>query len=134
MTRVATGVVTVATLAVATAAATVATTAGFFDVVAVSGRSMAPALLPGDWLIVESLTYRRRRPRAREIVLARDPRHPSRELVKRAFPTSRRRYLVLGDAQRASTDSRTFGELRAEAIRWRVAFRYWPLRRVGLVR
>ena len=118
----------------AAAAAAVAAVARFLDVVAVSGRSMAPALLPGDWLIVESLTYRRRPPRAREVVVARDPRHPSRELVKRAFPTSGGRYVLLGDAPSASTDSRTIGELPAAAIRSRVAFRYWPLHRLGVVR
>jgi nickel-type superoxide dismutase maturation protease len=108
----------------------------WFDVVQVRGGSMAPALLPGDRLLVEALTYRRRAPRTGEIVLAADPRRPSRELVKRiglVDPSSRSAELV-GDAPEASTDSRAFGPVDLSDLRWRVALRTWPPGRIGLVR
>ena len=107
----------------------------WFDVVEVRGRSMAPALLPGDRLLVERRTYRRRSPRAGEIVLAPDPRQPSRELVKRirlVDPSSGSAEL-LGDAPEASTDSRAFGPVELADLRWRVAVRCWPPGRIGLV-
>lgn len=104
---------------------------GAFDVVAVAGSSMAPALHAGDRLVVESLTYRRRAPRPGEIVLAVDPREPARELIKRAYPDHAGRLRLLGDAEAASTDSRVFGDLAATEVRWRAAFRYWPPGRIG---
>ncbi|HEX6474732.1 MAG TPA: nickel-type superoxide dismutase maturation protease [Candidatus Limnocylindria bacterium] len=105
----------------------------WLDAVEVTGRSMAPTLLPGDRLLVEALTYRRRRPRAGEIVLAHDPRRPDRELVKRigrVDPSSGGAELV-GDAPDASTDSRTFGPVALEGLRWRAVARYWPPQRIA---
>jgi nickel-type superoxide dismutase maturation protease len=107
----------------------------WFDLVEVRGRSMAPALLPGDRLLVESLTYRRRAPRTGEIVLAGDPRQPSRELVKRigmVDPSSESAELT-GDAPEASTDSRSFGPVDLGDLRWRVVGRWWPPGRIGPV-
>lgn len=103
------------------------------DVVRVQGRSMAPLLLPGDRILVESLSYRRREPCVGEIVLAADPRRPSRELVKRIShvdPSSGSAELV-GDAPDDSTDSRTFGPVSLGDIRWRAVARCWPLGRIG---
>ena len=68
--------------AVAGVAAGVAATR-WLDVVEVQGGSMAPALLPGDRLLVESRSYLSRAPRAGEVVLAADPRQADRELIKR---------------------------------------------------
>lgn len=107
---------------------------GAFGVVAVEGRSMAPTLHPGDWVVVESLSYRRRLPRRGEIVLAPDPRSSGRELVKRAVSVSGGRLEVRGDAENASTDSRTFGPLPTGDVRWRAVLRYWPMARLGVIR
>jgi nickel-type superoxide dismutase maturation protease len=120
-----------------TAIAAVAVAAGrWFDLVEVRGRSMAPALLPGDRLLVERLTYRRRGPRAGEIVLAADPRRPSRELVKRIglVDASSGSAELVGDAAEASTDSRAFGPVDLGDLSWRVALRCWPPGRMGPVR
>lgn len=103
------------------------------DLVEVRGRSMAPALLPGDLLLVERWTYLRRRPFPGEVVLVRDPRLPRRELVKRVAATDGAFVMLRGDASDASTDSRTFGGLPIEAVRWRVGLRYWPPARIGTV-
>src|SRR5918999_1445834 len=69
------------------------------DAVEVHGRSMAPALLPGDRLLVESWTYARRSPRPGEVVLAADPRSGSRELIKRVAD-------VIGSGFRRSSEPR----------------------------
>jgi nickel-type superoxide dismutase maturation protease len=103
------------------------------DAVAVSGHSMAPGLLPGDRLVVESLTYAIRAPRPGEVVLARDPRRPSRELVKRIAAVHDGRVDLRGDAPAASTDSRAFGHVKLGAVRWRAGFRYWPPGRIGAI-
>ena len=99
------------------------------DVVEVEGSSMAPTLLPGDWLLVEAMTYRFRPPRIGEMVLAPDPRLPSRELIKRVTAINRDTGTVslAGDAREASTDSRAFGPVLVDSVCWRVIGRYWPL-------
>ena len=120
-------------LALGAGVAAVAFARRWLDTVEVKGGSMAPTLLPGEWLVVERRTYMRRPPRVGEIVLAADPREPSRELIKRISAVDPRSKLVelTGDSPDASTDSRTFGELPTHTIRWRVVARYYPLGRIG---
>jgi nickel-type superoxide dismutase maturation protease len=105
----------------------------WIDVVEVQGGSMAPTLLAGEWLIVESRTYTRRQPRVGEIVLAADPREPERELIKRvaSLDPVARTLELRGDTPEASTDSRAFGSIPMQDVRWRVVGRYWPARRIG---
>jgi nickel-type superoxide dismutase maturation protease len=101
--------------------------------VAVAGRSMEPTFRDGDWLLVRQLG---RAPRAGEVVVATDPREPSRLLVKRVRSVARDGVTVQGDhADPAeSTDSRQFGPLPGSAILGRPVFRYSPLHRFGFVR
>ena len=95
---------------------------------------MEPALRRGDWLLVDPAAYRRRAPRAGDVVVARDPRQPSRVLVKRVAGSDADGSIRLaGDAADASTDSRAFGPLPREAIGGRVWLRYWPPGRIGRV-
>ncbi len=90
---------------------------------------MAPALLPGDRLLVA-----RRAPRGRVTwSLAPDPRDPRRELVKRVSGLDAGSVTLRGDNPSESTDARTFGTLPRSAVRWRVIARYWPLDRIGRV-
>jgi nickel-type superoxide dismutase maturation protease len=106
--------------------------ARWLDAVEVQGGSMAPTLEPGDWLLVEARTYARRSPLIGDVVLLRDPREPSRELVKRVMavdPTSALADLR-GDAPEASTDSRSFGVVPLADLHWRVALCYWPPERI----
>jgi nickel-type superoxide dismutase maturation protease len=105
----------------------------WLDVVEVRGGSMAPALLAGDRLLVESRTYAQRAPRPGEVVLAADPRDPRRELIKRVAGVDARARTaeLLGDAPTESTDSLVFGPVPLASIRWRAAFRYWPPARLG---
>jgi nickel-type superoxide dismutase maturation protease len=99
------------------------------DVVEVRGRSMAPALLPGDRLLVARLGL----PRVGDVVLAADPRDPRRELVKRVSALDAAGVALRGDNGSESTDARTFGPMPPSAVRWRVVGRYWPADRIGLV-
>ncbi len=100
------------------------------DVVIVRGRSMAPALEPGDRLLVMRQV---RTPRRGDVVLAADPRDRERELIKRVTRVERGAVTLRGDAPHASTDSRAFGTLPVAAIRWRAVLRYWPLARFGTI-
>jgi nickel-type superoxide dismutase maturation protease len=101
----------------------------WLDVVEVRGRSMAPALLPGDRLLVARLGTLR----VGDVVLASDPRDARRELVKRVSRLDATNVTLRGDNAAASTDARTFGMLPRSAVRWRVIGRYWPTERIGPV-
>jgi nickel-type superoxide dismutase maturation protease len=100
--------------------------AGAFRV-EVSGDSMAPTLLPGDWLVVVPS----RRIRRGDVVVLRHPVR-SMELVKRvaALPGEEGQgpaeYLVVGDNPIRSTDGRAFGAVSRDAIAGVALFRYWP--------
>jgi nickel-type superoxide dismutase maturation protease len=100
----------------------------WLDVAEVRGRSMSPALLPEDRLLVV-----RAAPRAGDIVLAHDPRDPRREVIKRVANVDTSGVTLRGDNPAASTDARTFGAVPLAAVEWRVVARYWPPRRVGRV-
>jgi nickel-type superoxide dismutase maturation protease len=102
------------------------------DAVEVRGRSMVPTLEPGDRLLVETWTYRRRPPRVGEVVVTADPRSPARELVKRVAAVEKGQVTLRGDAAK-STDSRRVGSVPVDEIRTRAALRYWPLPRAGLI-
>jgi nickel-type superoxide dismutase maturation protease len=101
------------------------------DVVEVRGRSMLPALRPGDRLLVARADTP---PGPGAIVLAPDPRDPSRELVKRVVSVDETGVVVGGDNPGESTDARTFGALPVASVRWRVVLRYWPIARAGPIR
>lgn len=103
------------------------------DAVEVTGRSMVPTFTPGDRLVVETWTYRHRAPRVGEVVIAPDPRAPSRELIKRVAAVDDGQVTLRGDSAR-STDSRRFGAVPVGDVRVRAAFRYWPLKRAGPIR
>lgn len=96
--------------------------------VEVRGPSMEPALRDGDWL----LAVRCHRPPAHAVVVARDPRDPSRLLVKRVIRWIGAGAWLEGDNGGQSIDSRSFGPVADRDITGRVVFRYWP--RPGVIR
>ena len=96
---------------------------------------MAPALEAGDYVVVDSRAYARRAPAPGEVALARDPREPSRTLVKRVAALAPGGGVeLLGDNRAESTDSRAFGPVPASELRGRIIWRYWPPARFGPVR
>ena len=63
----------------------------------VVGWSMSPTLLPNEYALFDTLAYRLRPPQRDDIVLVRDPRTPTRTLIKRLAG-------VPGDAVRVGED------------------------------
>jgi signal peptidase I len=110
--------------------------------VAVAEESMAPALAPGDWLLLDPTTARW--PRRGGIVVFREP---DTEIlaIKRvaARPGDRVRISagilhlgpdqawLLGDNLALSIDSRRYGPVSVESLIGRAWFRYGPARRIG---
>ncbi len=104
----------------------------------VEGRSMLRAFAPGSRLVVESVSYRFRKPRLGEVVVVRQPGSDGRLDLKRivAGPGAevtvrgeadflgRDEWYVLGDNLDESTDSRELGPVRTSDIAGRVWFRY----------
>lgn len=100
---------------------------------------MAPTLLPGDCLYVDPGAYREHPPAPGEIVVTRDPRLPSRHLVKRvrfvpggpAPPDGaivpRGSVYLLGDDPVTSRDSREFGPVPTRLLIGRAYQCYRPL-------
>jgi nickel-type superoxide dismutase maturation protease len=97
--------------------------------VEVVGDSMAPALLAGDRLVVLRVPCGAQPlPPPGAVVAVRDPREPSRILVKRVASADRSTGAVevRGDAPRASTDSRTFGPVARSDLVGPAVYRYAP--------
>jgi signal peptidase I len=107
--------------------------------ITVRGRSMAPALLPGERLLFDRLAYVRNRPRAGDVVLVAHPLRRQLRIVKRLAGVpgdtlggrtlGRGEYWVLGDNADESTDSREFGPVRRRDLLGRAWVRYWPAQR-----
>ena len=117
---------------VATALALARTLSGAVRRVEVAGMSMAPALQPGDRLLVVRLGRRPTRPG--DVVTVPDPRRSGRLLVKRVVSVGGDGIVVAGDNAGASTDSRAFGPVERAGV-WGVArYRYAPPGRAGVVR
>ena len=113
--------------------------------VAVAEDSMAPALAPGDWLLLDPTTDRW--PRRGSIVVFSEP-GTDILAIKRvaARPGDRVRISagilhlgpdqawLLGDNGALSIDSRRYGPVPLEALIGRAWFRYGPWRRIGRLR
>jgi signal peptidase I len=128
-------VVTAVVLAVAVALSLDALRRGIRRVEVV-GASMAPALEPGDRLVVVAMPWLPPpRPRPGQIVAVGDPRDPRRLLIKRVRAVHRGddTLEVVGDAPDASTDSRTFGPVPRASVVGRAVYRYAPPGRRGPV-
>jgi len=97
--------------------------------VVVDGESMRPALEPGDRVLVLPL-----RARTGDVVALRDPREPTRVIVKRVHAVTEAGVEVRGDNAPVSTDSRMFGSVARDAILGRAVYRYAPAARAGRVR
>jgi signal peptidase I len=108
--------------------------------VEISGSSMAPTLLPGDW----ALAVKPGRLRRWDVVVVEHPDRPGHELVKRIVGVPDElapngaileadEWWVEGDSPAESTDSRHFGPVRTEQIKATVRMIYWPASRRRLL-
>jgi len=92
----------------------------------VEERSMSPDLEPGDYVIVNRWAYRAREPSVGDQVVLRDPEREGRYLCKRIHAVEGPdRYVVRGDDEAASRDSRRFGPVSRDRIVGKVL---WTIR------
>ncbi|HLB39492.1 MAG TPA: S26 family signal peptidase [Actinomycetota bacterium] len=108
--------------------------------VAIEGVSMAPTLLPDDWVLVVSPEHYDHD----DVVVVEHPHRPGYEIVKRlvGLPGDRMRerslgsdeFWIEGDFAQSSTDSRQFGPVGRAQLKAKVVLIYWPLERRRLVR
>jgi len=89
----------------------------FFRRLLVEGPSMLPTYVPGETV---TAVRRWRAVRVGDVVVVRDPRVPSRWLLKRCVARAGDALDVRGDNLDASTDSRDFGPIRARDVQWLV--------------
>jgi len=92
----------------------------FVQRITVEGSSMVPAYRPGARL---TAVRRWRRVRAGDVVIVRDPRDPSRWLLKRCARRVGDQLELRGDNAGSSTDSRDFGPVPVRAVKWIVPAR-----------
>jgi nickel-type superoxide dismutase maturation protease len=93
---------------------------------------MVPTLQPGDRVLVwRGLGPLRPAIREGDLVAVVDPRDSDRVMVKRVAGRAEKEVIVRGDNEGASTDSRHFGPISADALRGRVIYRYLPEERRG---
>ena len=108
--------------------------------VAIEGISMAPTLLPDDWVLVVTPEHFDRD----DVVVVEHPQRPGYEIVKRlvAVPGDEfdgrilepDEYWVEGDFAAHSTDSRAFGAVTGAQLKAKAVLIYWPLERLRVVR
>lgn len=106
---------------------------------------MVPALLPGDWLLIDPTS--RQWPRRGSIVVFREPGTESLAIKRVAARPGDRVHIpqgilhlgddeawLLGDNLGPSVDSRRYGPVPVEALVGRAWFRYGPPARLGPLR
>jgi signal peptidase I len=108
--------------------------------VAIEGVSMAPTLLPGDWVLVVTPERFERE----DVVVVEHPQRPGYEIVKRVIAVpgdeiedrilGEDEYWVEGDFAQRSTDSRAFGPVSAGLLKAKAILIYWPPERRRAVR
>jgi len=98
-----------------------------FSTVKVSGSSMAPTFMPGDWLIVKSIRKNRLPLKIDSVYLVSDPIRPGVKLLKRLKEQRVNNdvieYWVEGDSL-ISEDSRKWGWLGRDQFLAKVVVKY----------
>jgi nickel-type superoxide dismutase maturation protease len=102
--------------------------------VVVRGRSMVPALRPGERVLFDRLAYVLEEPRVGDVVLARHSARRGVRMIKRVAEATGEGFVLLGDNADESTDSRTLGAFRRDEIVGRAWVVYWPVAGFRVVR
>jgi len=98
-----------------------------YRAIAVSGNSMSPTYLDGDWLLfrsIELIDAKGLRPLIGKVIVIERESHLGILLIKRIVRVDESGIWVEGDNKEASTDSRNWGVLMSSEIRGRVLLRY----------
>jgi len=104
--------------------------------------SMAPAIEPGDRVLVDKWGWKPEDAKVGDVVVFRCPQGDGRNYIKRVAglpgdPIDDERVVpdghlwVLGDNAENSCDSRQFGPVRFANVLGPVTYRYWPPTRIG---
>lgn len=86
----------------------------------VSGRSMEPALSDGEFVLVNTVAFQKKRPAVGDVVVAKHPYRSDAVLIKRVTQIEGQRVELLGDSASQSTDSRTLGRFSVQTLMGRV--------------
>lgn len=99
-----------------------------WQVVEVTGPSMAPTLLSGDWLLIQKVSSGAEQVREGDVVVLRHPLQQDLLIVKRAVERRGRGWWVLGDNTFVENDSREFGAVPDDLVLARARGRFRPPR------
>ena len=94
----------------------------------VTGPSMVPTLLHGDWLLIQRITSAAEQVREGDVVVLRHPLQQDLLIVKRAVERREGGWWVLGDNTFVENDSREFGTVPDELVLARARGRFRPPR------
>jgi nickel-type superoxide dismutase maturation protease len=101
-----------------------------FRLVEVTGPSMVPTLLHGDWLLIQYVRRAAEEIREGDVVILRHPLQQDLLIVKRAAQRREGGWWVLGDNAFVENDSREFGTVPDELVVARGRGRFRPPREV----
>ena len=87
-----------------------------FSYFLVKEQSMEPFCREGDFVVINRMSYLFSRPKVGQLVVLKDPRDPSRHIIKRIVALKDSFVWVEGDNKERSTDSRDFGWVSVKAI------------------
>lgn len=87
-----------------------------WQLVEVTGPSMAPTLLHGDWLLIRKIGSGAEQVREGDVVVLRHPLQQDLLIVKRAVERREGGWWVLGDNTFVENDSREFGTVPDELV------------------
>ncbi|MEC3996948.1 nickel-type superoxide dismutase maturation protease [Actinacidiphila sp. DG2A-62] len=101
-----------------------------WQVVEVTGPSMAPTLLHGDWLLIQRISNGSEQVREGDVVVLRHPLQQDLLIVKRAVERREGGWWVLGDNTFVENDSREFGTVPDELVLAKARGRFRQAREV----
>lgn len=97
-----------------------------WQLVEVTGPSMAPTLLNGDWLLIQRIGSGAGQVREGDVVVLRHPLQQDLLIVKRAVERRAGGWWVMGDNAFVQNDSREFGTVPDDMVVARARGRFRP--------